>query len=205
MERQLKEPHRQDPYRSSRKPAKNPQCPSCRAISVNGRWYVEDEGVARLVRSKLQRTKTAIVRQKPLARLAFELCPACRQLRERYAQGVVELHGEQWKQSADEILQTIDNSETIARKRNDQERILWTRSFRGVTKVYVTLPELARRIGRSLQRSFKGKAEYHRSTEEPYLRVIWRLEPEPRRESAAQRIRRKSRNWRARGRRSDSR
>lgn len=116
--------------------------------------------------------------------------------------GVVELHGETLKEKKQNILETIANTENIARSRNDQERILWTRTYRGVTKVYVTLPELARHIGRELQKSFKGKTEYHRSTEEPYLRVIWRTES--RSALGTPRIGRRklnrSRAWRGRGR-----
>ncbi len=87
--------------------------------------------------------------------------------------GVVEIHGEAWKDKAPLVAETILNTEKILRSRNDQERILWSRTYRNVTKYYVTLPELARQIGRTLGRSFKGKVEYRHSTEEPYLRVIW--------------------------------
>jgi hypothetical protein len=67
----------------------------------------------------------------------------------------------------------VRNTEAIARHRNDQERILWVQELKTMTKVYVALPELARKIGRELEKSFQGYTEYSRSTEEAYLRVRW--------------------------------
>lgn len=162
MERQFREPRRQDPYRTESKPFGTPRCPSCNGVNIRGKWYAEDAAISH----------DASVARK-LDRLPEELCPACRQLQDHYAMGVVELHGESWKKLESQVRGTIENSEMIARSRNDQERLLWSKTDRGVTKFYVTLPELARHIGRTLENSFKGSVEYHHSSEEPYLRVIW--------------------------------
>ena len=83
------------------------------------------------------------------------------------------LHGARWREQQATVLDTLARVEQIARSRNDQERILWLRTFRGVTKIYVSLPELARHIGRELGKTFKGDVRYSRSPEEPYLRVRW--------------------------------
>lgn len=128
--------------------------------------------------------------------LESTICPACRQLRERYAGGVVEVRGPTWREKAEEVEHTIENAEKVARARNDQERILWKRAFRNGMKYYVSLPELARHIGRVLGRSFKGEVEYHHSTEEPYLRVVWDSEPT---EAPRSRTLGKSRHLRKRG------
>lgn len=159
IQRQLIEPHRHDPYRTDSKPEGNPQCPICLGICVRGRWYALEDA-----RKRLPRNFRAPAKQE---------CPACRKFKDHYAMGVVEIHGEAWKDKAPLVAETILNTEKILRSRNDQERILWSRTYRNVTKYYVTLPELARQIGRTLGRSFKGKVEYRHSTEEPYLRVIW--------------------------------
>ncbi len=89
---------------------------------------------------------------------------------------VVEMHGKKWQTKTDLVLSTIDNTQKIARARNDQERVLWTQRDRKVLRIYVSIPELARRIGRVLQRTFKGKSLYHfnaKGVREPYLHVIW--------------------------------
>ncbi|MDR3607075.1 MAG: hypothetical protein P4M08_06820 [Oligoflexia bacterium] len=155
---QFKETARTDPNRSQNKSAGMPRCPVCRSVCVRGRWLPSAQA-----RSK-----------KPLFLISGELtCPACKQLEQRFALGVVELHGEHWKEKEKMVNNTIRRTEKIARVRNDQQRVLWTQERGGVTKVYVTLPELARRIGRELEKSFQGIAEYEHSTEEPYLRVRW--------------------------------
>lgn len=155
---QFKETARQDPYRQKSKPRGTPRCPSCGSFSIQGRWLSSSQ-IKGFHSSEL---------------LTLELkCPACKQLEDRYAMGVVELRGESWKTKKDLIMNTIRNTEGIARYRNDQERVLWINEWENVTKIYVALPELARHIGRELERSFHGSAEYERSTEEPYLRVRW--------------------------------
>jgi hypothetical protein len=108
-------------------------------------------------------------------------CPACRQLRDKYAEGVVEIrwsgHPEAHEKLV-QILETVNRTEMIERERNDQDRILWTKTYRGITRVYTSLPELARHIGKTLEKTFHGKTEYKKSGAEPYIRVVWSPEAE---------------------------
>lgn len=170
QQRLTREPRRQDPYRTKDKSRAGSQCRNCGVINVRGRWYPPEE-----VHPRGSRKRKVSEHRNKHAKTGGtdDLCPACRQLKERYASGVVEIHGTRWKELAEQIDETIRNTERIARVRNDQHRILWTRQWRNTMKYYVTLPELARQIGRTLNRSFKGVVEYERSTEEPYLRVVW--------------------------------
>ncbi|MCM2322753.1 MAG: hypothetical protein NDJ90_05790 [Oligoflexia bacterium] len=181
MERQTREPRRQDPYRTEAKPAGTPSCADCGSVNLRGKWY-----------------SAGRVPVQPKIQQARAICPACRQLRERCPLGVVELHGDAWKKHNDTVRKTIERTERIARVRNDQERVLWYQNFRNITRYYVTLPLLAQQIGRTLRRAFKGKVEYHRSTEEPFLRVVWLSDAEGARGGAA-RKRVKSRHLRSRG------
>lgn len=154
----FKETARKDPYRSKTKPKGTPRCPSCRAVSFRGRWLPAPE-------MKILH---------PTVPITSELkCPACKQLADQFALGVIELHGERWKRQKTAVLSTIRGTERIARHRNDQQRVLWIKDLHESAKVYVSLPELARQIGRVLENSFQGFIEYSRSTEEPYLRVRW--------------------------------
>jgi len=174
---QHKETARANPYRSDVKPQGQVQCVICHAVSIQGRWV-------------------------PCSRFRGEgktQCPACRQHKDRFAMGVVELHGEKWKEKTEQVLKTIQSSERVARHRNDQERILWTQQTRGITKIYVSLPELARHLGRELGKTFKGKVQYVRSTEEPYLRVKWMSDfPNPRLKARPLKAPHKSRAFRGR-------
>jgi NMD protein affecting ribosome stability and mRNA decay len=177
----FREPRRQNPYRSKDKEAGSPFCRDCGAILHKGKWVASQpiDAPMRLPLSLRPASVRATLRSsaEKLGQVtAFRsqtLCPACKQLADRYALGVIELHGDSWKLQEKEVLNMIRNSEKIARARNDQERILWRQTRGDTTKIYVTLPELARHIGRSLQKTFKGKTEYRRSSEEPFLRVVW--------------------------------
>jgi hypothetical protein len=152
---QFKEPARTDPNRSRMKARGTPQCPHCHSVSVCGRWVSE---------KKIE----------PETLISGELkCPACRQLEQRFALGVIECYGENSKKMENEVKGIIKNTEKIARNRNDQERVLWIKKLKDVMKIYVTLPELARSIGRQLEKSVHGVVEYERSSEEPYIRVRW--------------------------------
>ncbi len=166
-ERQFRSPRRADPYRADSKPAGVNQCPHCHSVNIRGKWLSERQ--AGLEIAKMRKLLPFGVYE-PLLQLN---CPACLQQRDHYAQGVVEIRGTHWRERAIQVFETLAKTELISRVRNDQERILWTNDTHQNTKIYVTLPELARQMGRILQRSFKGKTHYIRSTEEPFLRVVW--------------------------------
>jgi NMD protein affecting ribosome stability and mRNA decay len=152
---QFKEPARIDPYHSDMKEKGNPQCSDCGATQLKGRW----------VKMGLVENPSSLRKIK---------CNACRQMQDRYALGVVELSLDESRQDSQEILRTLKRSETVARNRNDQQRILWINQSPDSIKVYVTLPELARHMGRELKKTFKGDIEYLPSNESTFLRVRWR-------------------------------
>lgn len=186
MERLTREPRRQDPYRGQEKFGGVTRCRSCGSFNLSGTWVSEKalrmmkKGRGALPEPDQERT-----------------CPACRQLEERYAGGVVKLVGDAWRGQAAQVFETIGRTEEIARLKNDQQRILWSRTRRNETWVYCTLPDLAHHIGRVLERTFQGQTEYHRSTEEPFLFVVWRSDGKaPERTRKESRI---SRSWRGRG------
>jgi hypothetical protein len=198
MERQIPGNSRKNPYRDDSKPAGTPSCKICHAVSVRGRWIPEREA-----------SKKKIDAEERAAQENTKTCPACQQMRDRYALGVVELHGDSWREHADLVLRTIENTEQIARARNDQERVLWSRTVRGVTRVYVTLPELARMIGHELGRTFKGKIDIvnggskgGRQEGDFFLRVVWDSDakaPKQAQNARTPHTEGRSKHWRSRG------
>ena len=171
----FKETSRVDPYRSQCKPPGVMHCPDCQSTYVRGRWLSPQRPKpARRSNSTAPETTLSSSRSSSAAKgTTPKICPACKQSKDHYALGVLEIQGKKWEEKKDLILNTLKQSEARARFRNDQQRILWTQSFKNITKIYVSLPELARRMGRQLEKSFQGVAEYIRSSEEPYLRVRW--------------------------------
>lgn len=176
-----RKPFTRDAYRSDTKPAQRPVCKICGAINIRGSW-VASNGAEKIPNGNVSKTT----------------CPACQQQRDQYAEAVVELHGDTWQKKRDDVWRTILKTEEIARSKNDQQRLISTRNFRGITKVYVTLPQLARHLGRVLGKSFKGgKVEYHLSSHEPFLRVIWKSDPPELTER--RKLKNRSHQWRHRG------
>jgi hypothetical protein len=156
QEKLTREPRRQDSYRTQAKPKDAPPCAQCGAVSrADGRW----ESSNRVIRARYASKKA--------------LCPACRQLKERHAGAVLTISGVRAQEMKEQVIETLKNTEAIARARNDQERLLWIDERRGTMRVHVTLPELARQMGHVIGRAFKGHVEYRRSTEEPFLHVVW--------------------------------
>ena len=170
--KQSKEPRQKNPYRNQSKPAGFPQCPTCKSVNLKGNWIALEKYKERLNGSAPKGTES-----KPKL-----LCPACKQLKEKYAMGVIELYGENFSKNKKTIMNMIGRTEKIARSRNDQSRILWTKDGmdgkaetdeKAPFKVYVSLPDLARHIGRELEKSFKGSTEYTKTPGEQYIRVKW--------------------------------
>ena len=177
--KQSKEPRQKNPYRNQSKPAGAPQCPTCRSVNLKGSWITQEAYKERLNGSAPKGTES-----KPKL-----LCPACKQLKEKYAMGVIELYGENFSKNKKTVINTIRRTEKIARSRNDQCRILWTtdineakntkdstkdkNSKEVLFKVYVSIPDLAQHIGRELEKSFKGTTEYSKTTGDQYIRVKW--------------------------------
>ncbi len=194
VERAFRIPRRFDPYRSDSKPKGMVQCSDCHAIQIKGRWLSEHQAKPEFTRMNRVHPFLAY------ASLPQRTCPACLQRKQHFAMGVVELHGHLSEEQLLSIFETFAHTERIARSRNDQERLLWTHTLPGITKVYVSLPELARQLGRMLQKTFKGQTRYIKTSEEPFLRVVWNA-PAPAQLTRHKAVRHQLGQGRARGRR----
>jgi NMD protein affecting ribosome stability and mRNA decay len=155
--RQTREMARLDPYRTESKPGGNLQCQECGAINTKGTWRIPG----------------ATPKKKTSKSMKNAVCPTCKQQHEHFAMGVVEIQGDGWKKTKQDVLNTIQRTEKIGQHRNPQYRILSVQSVKNRVKVYVSLPELARHIGRQLKKSFHGATQYIRSNNDRFLRVIW--------------------------------
>ena len=118
---QFREAARANPYRSQIKPKGTPKCPSCKAVSIRGRWV----------------SPSQVQALNPTVLVTGELkCPACRQTEDHFALGVVEVFGEKWQKKRELVSNTIKNTEAVVRHRNDQERILWIDETESSLKVW---------------------------------------------------------------------
>ncbi len=133
-------------------------CRMCQAIYHNKRWYLKDE-----VPSK------AVGEVHPVA----VVCPACRKIRDDFAGGILTLSGEFLEAHKEQILSQVRNEAAMSQKGNPLERIISIKDEKDSVEIHTTNERLAQRIGRALERAYKGKAAYHWSRDGKLARVQW--------------------------------
>jgi NMD protein affecting ribosome stability and mRNA decay len=102
------------------------------------------------------------------------ICPACRKIQDRFAEGVLTLRGEFFLHHKEEIINRIRNEEARAVDVNPLERIISIEDLGDHVEVSTTTERFAQRIGREIERAYKGKAVYRWSSgNEKSIRVEW--------------------------------
>ena len=137
-------------------------CTGCGAIYTKRRW-VKDLAPERQVR--------ASGRWAP-ARPA--ICPACRQQAAGIASGVVEISGSFLDAHRPEIMARLEHEAARAARDNPLGRIMRITRGRDATLLTTTTEHLAQRLGRALQKAFRGRTLYSFSHENKLVRVRWR-------------------------------
>jgi NMD protein affecting ribosome stability and mRNA decay len=150
-----------DPYREQLPPRLTARCSQCGAIYRHKRWQLPD---------------TISLSPREWTRLLSVLCPGCRKMRDRYANGVVTLRWPKQEAARRVILNLIKHQEEWGRMGNPLERIISLETKGDRLTVSTTNERLAQRIGRALERAFHGKVAYQWSRENKLLRVQWAQE-----------------------------
>ena len=153
-----KEHPRQDPYAMLKAPKGRAVCQKCRAIYANKRWYF-DNGEARTLMASPRTQKL--------------VCPACQKSRDDYPEGIVTLTWSGLREHEAEIRGLISNVEARAMSVNPLERVMKIVRRRKVLEVQTTNDRLAQRIGRELERAYKGKATCRWAHRDMLARVTW--------------------------------
>lgn len=146
-----------DPYLSWGEGYGVAMCKICTAVYHKKRWSL-DQGLSQGIVGG--RTKIVI-------------CPACRKIRDRFAGGSVTLAGDFFIKHREEILHRIRHEEGRAKAVNPLERIITVKDVNGYMEILTTNERLAQRIGRELERAFKGTVRYRWSHDDKQVRVWW--------------------------------
>ena len=134
-------------------------CPSCKAIYHNKRWQLDEELEYKI---KLEDN------------YAKKMCPACRKISDNYPMGLVSISGNFIDTHKKEILSTVKSEEKRALDKNPLERIIKIeKEDQTQYSIKTTTDTLAKRIGKILYNSYKGKVEYKFSEDQKVLRVFW--------------------------------
>ncbi len=150
-----------DPYFSKKKglaQAGISVCKKCGAAYHEKRWIHSTEIPDKILARK---DKTMV------------LCPACKKIRDKFAEGYVLIHGKFSKEHKDEIINLIHNKEEHAMHFNPLDRIIEIKEKEREIEVTTTTENLAQRIGQILEKSYDGEVEYKWSDDVKLARVVW--------------------------------
>ena len=159
-----------DPYSMKGAPKGLLQCPECHAVYHRKRWSLPGISSPRATKPAASGPK------KPTKQIMVPesfLCPACRKLRDGYAEGFLALHWPDWGTHKAEILGLIHNEENQATRNNPLERVMSIRTRPDGADIETTTEHFAQRLGKHLERAFKGKIVYKWSHKDKQARVEW--------------------------------
>lgn len=160
-----------DPYAMSKAPKGLLECPDCHATYYRKRWVIPDL----VTKRKTQKTE-GTTKQSVKAVLVPQpyLCPACRKIRDGYAEGFLFINWPNWVTHKADVLNLIHNEEKRACKVNPLERVMAIRERSGGVDIETTTEHLAQRLGKHLNRAFQGQIQYKWSHKDKLARVEWK-------------------------------
>jgi len=159
-----------DPYSMKGAPKGLLQCPECQAGYHRKRWSLPGTPSSRLAKS------TASGPKKPTRQVMVPesfVCPACRKLRDGYAEGFLAIHWPNWGDHKTEVLGLIHNEESREARNNPLERIMSIRTRPDGADIETTTEHFAQRLGKHLGRAFKGRINYKWSHKDKLARIEW--------------------------------
>lgn len=150
-----------EPYRNEKRvrPGRNEKypaetlCPKCALVFHDGVW------------------KRGAAPRPGGARL--KLCPACVQVRDRLAGGIVQLGGTFTALHRQDLLNRIRNVESRTFEERPLERIIHIKEENGEIFVSATTEHLVARIGKAIQRDFGGDLQLKYTPEDKFATVRW--------------------------------
>jgi len=165
-----------DPYSMQQAPKGLLECPECHAVYYRKRWSFPATPSPRVRKSPEPGPKTP---KKPILIPKSFLCPACRKLRDGYAEGFIKIHWPNWGAHKAEVLGLIHNEEHRAVRNNPLERVMTIRTRPDGADIETTTEHFAQRLGKHLDRAFKGSIEYKWSHKDKCVRIAWQGPPAP--------------------------
>jgi hypothetical protein len=156
----VKETFRQDkrvdlkhPFGRPEKHRSEARCPECGLLYQDGVWRWKVTNAKRVLQSRL--------------------CPACIQIRDGHAGGVVELGGSFTVSHRQDLLNRIRNVEKQALLERPLERIISLREAKNQIVVSATTEHLIARIGKAIQRDFGGILDLKYAPEDKFATARW--------------------------------
>lgn len=150
-----------DPYLNGAGLAEPSLCETCGAIYRKKRWFIDAAEAEELKRCP--GTERVV-------------CPACRKINDRYAEGYVALRGSYlWEHEA-EIRNMIKNEESKAMAKNPLERIISMERSGDDLLIETTEEKLAEHLGRAINKAHQGELQVTWTDDHAICRVSWQRE-----------------------------
>lgn len=139
-------------------------CKKCHNIYHNKRWVNDKELYGSILKKKEDANYT--------------ICPACLKIETKFYNGVVELSGNFLFEHKADILNLVKNTVERADYVDPLEKIenIEEDAEKKVIIIYTTSEDLAQRIGRNVEKAYKGDIDYSFSERDLLLRVYWKRE-----------------------------
>jgi len=134
-------------------------CPKCGAIWDGERWVPEPG--------------EALLREFGKKQHCTELCPGDLRIEKKQVEGVVTLKGKFLASHREEINNVVARVARDGRKRNVAARILGTEEQNGNLVIETTDEHLAERMGKEVEKAFKGALEIKWQKKDTFARVTW--------------------------------
>ncbi len=148
-----------DPYLDEAGLPEPSLCSECGAVYRKKRWAIDAALAAEL-------RHAGSVNQ--------VVCPACRKISDRYAEGFVALHGAYLWEHEREIRNMLRNEETKAMAKNPLERIISMERSADDLLIETTEEKLAEHLGRALHKAHQGELKVTWADDHAVCRVDWR-------------------------------
>lgn len=137
-------------------------CPRCGAVHDGHRWVPEPPAELR------QRVEDS--------RHARQLCPGDLRLEKRQVEGVLTLKGAFLAAHREEVANLVNRVARRARERNVAARVFEITSDDEGMTVETTDAHLAERMGKEIEKAFKGTLDIKWQHKDTFARVTWRRE-----------------------------
>lgn len=136
-------------------------CTGCKAIYRHKRWYLDVEEYQRLSADE---------------KVDRHMCPACRKIKDGYAEGYVTLRGSYLWKHEEEIRNILRNEESKAVAKNPLGRIMRMERDGDELLIETTEEKLAEHLGRALNKAHQGDIKVVWTDDHAICRVTWQRE-----------------------------
>jgi NMD protein affecting ribosome stability and mRNA decay len=133
-------------------------CPRCHAHRERGQWRYDEQRYRALLTQPDMPT---------------HLCPGCERIERRMYEGEVTARHDWSAVSKEEALNLINHEEARARASNPGARIAVVEDRGDELYILTTTQFLAKRIGRELEKAYRGVARVMHLPRERFTRVYW--------------------------------